>query len=76
MITSGYVSRIPLLSFTKEEKTKLSNLAKRAYKLRKQNSSIETELCHIDNIVNHVAKISNESKDLISNFKKYLVEVT
>ena len=76
MITSGYVSRIPLLSFTKEEKAKLSHLAKRSYKLRKQNSSIETELCHIDNIVNHVAKISNESKDLISNFKKYLVEVT
>lgn len=76
MITSGYVSRIPLLSFTKEEKTRLSHLAKKAYKLRKQNSSIETELCHIDNIVNHVAKISNESTDLISNFKKYLVEVT
>ncbi|WP_300260389.1 N-6 DNA methylase [Clostridium sp.] len=76
MITSGYVSRIPLLSFTKDEKAKLAQLAKNAYKLRKQSSSIEVQLWHIDNIVNHVAKISNESKNLISNFKKYLVEVT
>ncbi|EGT3615045.1 DNA methyltransferase [Clostridium perfringens] len=76
MITSGYVSRIPLLDFTKDEKKKLSYLAQKAYKLRQKNFNIEDELDIIDKIVNHVAKISEESKTLILEFKKYLVEVT
>lgn len=76
MITSGYVSRIPLLNFTKDEKDKLMYLAQKSYKLRKKNFSIEAELDAIDKIVNHVAKISEESKAFILEFKKHLVEVT
>lgn len=76
MITSGYVSRIPLLNFTKDEKNKLIYLAKKAYKLRQKNSNIEEELDAIDEIVNHVAQISEKSKTLILEFKKYLVKVT
>lgn len=76
MITSGYVARIPLLNFTLKEKEELTYLSKRAYKLRRNNSNINIELESIDNIVNHVAKISDKSKGLILDFKKYLVEVT
>lgn len=76
MITSGYVSRIPLLNFSYEEKNKLSYLGKRAYFLKKENNNIQEELESIDNLVNHVAKISEESKIIINNFNKYLVEIT
>lgn len=76
MITSGYVSRIPLLNFNKEEKLRLAILSQRAYLLRKEKLNIDKELLEIDSIVNHVAKISEESKKIILNFKKYLVKIT
>lgn len=76
MITSGYVSRIPLLDFEEEEKEELKLLGKKAYELRKSNKSIIDELNSINKIVNHAAKISNESEKFIFNFKEHLVKST
>lgn len=76
MVTSGYVSRIPILNFNKEEREELKILGKKAYELRKTNESIAYELNAINKIVNKAAKISKESEEFIFNFKKNLVKST
>lgn len=76
MITSGYVARIPLLSFDEEEKELLKALGKRAYELRKNDKSIVNELKYINDIVNKAAKISKESEKIIDNFKRNLIKST
>lgn len=76
MITSGYVSRIPLLDFKDKEKEELRVLAQKAYKNRQSNLNITYELSCIDNIVNHAAKISNDSEEFVLSFKKNLVHAT
>lgn len=76
MITSGYVWRIPLISFTINEKDELSRLSKIAYNLACKNESIEATMIEIDKIINKSANISNTSINIVNEFKKNLVKNT
>lgn len=67
MITSGYVSRIPLLKFTENDKWNLQRCAKEAYQRRISNLNIDDLICEIDKII---YKNINLDKDEI----KYLFE--
>ena len=76
MITSGYVSRIPIINFTKEEKDRLICLSKEAYELAANKKSIGYVMLQIDNIINMAAKISKETIISINSFKDNLVKNT
>ena len=76
MITSGYVSRIPLIDFTKTEKNKLVEYAKKAYYGCLNNQDISSFMIEIDSIVNKSAKISKNTNLLIDNFKENLIKNT
>ena len=76
MITSGYVSRIPVLNFSKEIKDELSSLGKVAYLYSKENKDINLFLEGINRIINKEAKLSSKSILYINEFKKELIRLT
>lgn len=76
MITSGYVARIPMVNFTKEEKHKLEQLSKLAYQTVVEEKDIGSIMLEIDVIINQAAKISKKTIDNINNFKNNLVKNT
>ena len=76
MITSGYVSRIPLINFSEEDKIMLSKLGMHAYEGVKENKDISHILDNIDTLVNKGAKITDETIAYIYNFKKELIKKT
>lgn len=76
MITSGYVSRIPILEFTEEEKEKLSDLSKRAYKLSSNKKEINEIMDNINEVINKSAVLSKATINLINKFKKNLIKST
>lgn len=76
MITSGYVSRIPLLYLSDEKKKMLKALAKEAYDRRVRGKTINNILEEINKIINNSAKISKESIEFISSFKSNLIKST
>lgn len=76
MITSGYVSRIPLLNFDNITKEKLNNLGSKAYSMIKQREDMSEVLIEIDNIINSAAKLSKETIFYINNFKSNLIKRT
>lgn len=76
IITSGYVSRIPLLEFTQEEKENLNKLSKEAYNLAKDKKSIDNILIEINDIVNKASKISKKSIEIIYDFKNNIKKRT
>lgn len=76
MITSGYVSRIPVIDIKKEEKDKLSKLSKEAYESVIKNEDISEIMEEINNLINKSAKISESTINLINNFKANLVKNT
>jgi hypothetical protein len=76
MITSGYVARIPLLSFSPDESIRLDALAKEAYRLAKNNGDVSALLSSIDTIVFHTAGISQASIQHILEFNRDLIRNT
>lgn len=76
MITSGYVARIPLLSIEQTDKAILANLAYEAYERAKGNLSFEQQLMEINDLVNKLAKISNESITTIKQFNQDIIKNT
>lgn len=76
MITSGYVSRIPLLCFNDDEKEYLSKLGEKAYNYSIEKKNIGEILRSIDSIVNKVARISDKSISHIIEFKSNLIKRT
>lgn len=74
MITSGYVSRIPLINFTDIEKMELSKLSKEAYSLAKENKDIKSSLNKINLIVYKSCKLSEETIIKVSEFEKEIVK--
>ncbi|MDV4149570.1 N-6 DNA methylase [Clostridium sp. AL.422] len=76
MITSGYVSRIPLLSFNEKAKSTLSKLGKSAYENIKENKDVNHILEDIDTVVNKEAIISNETINYINDFRNGLIKKT
>ncbi|MCR1952033.1 BREX-1 system adenine-specific DNA-methyltransferase PglX [Clostridium sp. DSM 100503] len=76
MITSGYVSRIPLLNFDNEVKNKLAHLGSLAYENVKNEKDISDTLKEIDKIVNNTANLSTDTVLYIDRFKFDLVKRT
>lgn len=76
MITSGYVSRIPLLNLTEKNKTTLSDLAKSAYQKVKDDHSYEHIQQEINQIVNELAEISEPTIAMIHHFNLDLIKNT
>ncbi len=69
MITSGYVSRIPLLNFDNVTKEKLNNLGNKVYNIAEQREDMNEILIEIDNIINGTSKLSKETISYINKFK-------
>lgn len=76
MITSGYVSRIPLLHFDNEAKEKLSYLGCSVYDKVKNEEDINEILNEIDKVVNDTADLSNDTVAYINKFKIDLIKRT
>ena len=74
MITSGYVSRIPLINFTKLEKEELSKLSKEAYRQAKEGENISNSLININSIVYKACKLSEETIRKVNEFEKKIVK--
>lgn len=76
MITSGYVSRIPLLNLTEKDKMTLSHLSKRAYHKAKDGHSYEHVQHEINQVVNELAEISDQTIEMIRHFNLDLIKNT
>lgn len=74
MITSGYVSRIPLIEFTDKEKEELITLSKEAYNVTKSGNSISKILSDINLVVYKSCKLSEETIKKIERFEKNIVK--
>ncbi|NLZ35374.1 MAG: N-6 DNA methylase [Clostridiales bacterium] len=73
MITSGYIARVPLINFEKEEKERLIALGRLAYEKSKKKEDIKEILKEINNLINKACKLTNETIDFIEEFKENLV---
>lgn len=76
MITSGYVSRIPLISFNDETRHMLSKLGGIVYEGVRQNKEIKHILAKIDSLVNKEARLSDETIIYINEFRRDLIRKT
>jgi len=74
MITSGYVSRIPLINFTEDEKKELSRLSKEAYRLTKENKDIKNILSNINLVVYKASNLSEETINKVSEFEEKIIK--
>jgi hypothetical protein len=75
MITSGYVSRIPLIEFSSSEKASLAKIAYQAYQSVKQNrrTILEPIIEALDKIVFEASGISCETQVFIRRFSLDLI---
>ncbi|OPJ59506.1 N-6 DNA methylase [Clostridium oryzae] len=76
MITSGYVSRIPLICFSSQDKYELTKLSKRAYSAVQAGKGYGNELNSINRIVYNAAHIAKDTEDMIELFNKSLIKNT
>ncbi|GAB6170201.1 hypothetical protein JCM1393_26610 [Clostridium carnis] len=76
MITSGYVSRIPIIDIDDLNKDKLTNLAKRIYTNKKEGLDCKIYFQQIDNLIFKLANLSNFTIEIIMDFKKNLIKNT
>lgn len=74
MITSGYVSRIPLLSLKASQKRRLSEIARRAFE--SGSHPFNAEIAAIDDVVFSAAGISAGSREFIQRFCADLLRAT
>lgn len=72
MITSGYVSRIPIIDLSIESKKKLSILSKKAYEAKGTNRSLALILEEIDDIVFSELSLPSHLTNDIINFSQNL----
>ncbi len=71
MITSGYVSQIPIPRFDDETKLKLEIISKKIIS-NKKRKGLDEKLDLINEIVFNCLSISTETRDMILNFSKTL----
>jgi type I restriction-modification system DNA methylase subunit len=76
MITSGYVSRIPIIDFNKNEKEGLIALGKLGYEKSKNNEYIKEVLIEIDKIINKSINLKEENIKYINDFRNDLIKLT
>ena len=76
MITSGYVSRIPIIPFSKENKVKLEELAREGIRAGTQGESCQSIIKIIDKVIANAAGFSSESVKAINKFCSNLIKLT
>lgn len=76
MITSGYVSRIPIIDFNKEEKERLIALGKLGYEKSKNNEGIKEVLIEIDKVIKKSINLKEENIKFINDFRSDMVKLT
>ncbi|WP_226036785.1 N-6 DNA methylase [Aquibacillus saliphilus] len=76
MITSGYVSRIPLININENDKTNLGHLAKEAHDKANDGESYQKLLNEINHIVNRCALLSDNTIKKIKKFNLDLIKNT
>ncbi|KMJ60411.1 DNA methyltransferase [Bacillus sp. LL01] len=76
MITSGYVSRIPLINISEQEKTILGDLSKKAYEKAKRKEPYEEISAEINTLVNKIAGITDKTISNIKSFTLNLIKNT
>lgn len=72
MITSGYVSKIPVIPLNKETKNQLEIIAKSAYKLKISPKEIHEVIAKIDSILFNALGLSKEIEAEIIHFSSNL----
>ena len=76
MVTSGYVSRVPVLPFEDHDKIMLKKYAKKAYEKAKNNESISTEINQINELVFKNSKLDKNDIFGITDFCKDIIRRT
>lgn len=77
MVTSGYISRLPIPNFSTRERLELSNMSINAYKASQNKLEyLNDYIFQINNIIYRNLKLSNESIDLIEDFCVNIVKKT
>jgi len=76
MITSGYVSRIPLIPIKDDDKKRLRTLGYQAYEKARDGLPYENILGEINEIVNQNAGISEQTVAMIKTFNEDLIKNT
>jgi hypothetical protein len=76
MITSGYVSRIPLISLSSNQKEALGALARVAYSISQAGGSITETMNSIDSVVFDAAGINESTTTMIRQFCGDIVRLT
>lgn len=72
MITSGYVSKIPIIPLTKKDKEKLTKISKTAYELKVSAKEAKVYTQEIDAIIFSALKLSKEVELEIKEFSSNL----
>ncbi len=68
MITSGYVSKIPIPPFDYKVKTNLQEISKEAYDKKITKAEYPNYIKKIDNIINNYLSIPNSDIEQINSF--------
>ena len=76
MVTSGYVSRVPVLPFTNQEKTILTKYSKDAYEKAKDKESVIYEIHKINDCVFKASQLNKKDIFEIIEFCKNIVRRT
>lgn len=72
MITSGYVSKIPVIDLTNDSKNKLSHIAKKAFSDRVSPKDVGEVIKRIDEVLFNELNLSETTKTEILNFASNL----
>ena len=70
MITSGYLSRLPIINFSQDEKKGLEKIGQHVYENKINGNLIGNFISEIDDIVFNAGSISEEKKNIVLNFCK------
>lgn len=73
MITSGYVSRIPIVEFTAQERRRLAAIARSAFE---SDGAVGDHIARIDSIVFEAAGICTDSRKIVEHYCSDLVRFT
>lgn len=74
MITSGYVSRIPILNFSNKAKSRLSEFGFKAYSEKVDSNRSDSFISIIDEIIYEEGGIGQKTKDVVNEFKQDLLK--
>lgn len=76
MVTSGYVSRIPIPKFNEDTKEKLSECAKRGYLASRKNKQLENITSQIDQVIFNDFNVKYETREEIKAFNNNVIKLT